>query len=165
MNINSHQFLTLSLSSWAERASPNGQEPGKGHGKAKEEAISWWSCLSHDASLRTRVRWSLLFLLHYSKTMQNYKVELFFFFPKSFPLSASLRWCCSLRTNVHVLRTRVLVAKTECLGPASVIPIPSPSGEPSAKHIQASQPLGSHRKEHFPLLFQARVVINWTAVI
>lgn len=74
---------------------------------------------------------------------------------------------CSLRTNVHVLRTSVgLQQKQNVRGPPLLFsPTPSDCPVQATKHTQARQPLGRHRKEPLLLWFQTSVLINWTVVI
>lgn len=87
--------------------------------------------------------------------------------PKSFPLSDSMLLFPEDEIS-HSQDQSLFVGKVKCLRPTSVIPLPLPLVSPaqSAKHTQASQPLGSHGgKKHFPLLFQESMLTNWTVVI
>lgn len=131
---------------------PKDQESGKGHHKTRKVMISWQSCLSHDTNLCTRLRCS-----NDNDDQKQCRItRQTSVFPccQSFPLSALMllfpedKCSCSQDQSLFV-------GKVKCLRSTSVIPLPLPLVSPaqSAKHTQASQPLGSHGKKekHIPL--------------
>lgn len=119
--------------------------------------ISWRSCLSHNAN-QSLYQTPLQQWQWWSETMQNHKADFCFsLLPKSFPLSASMLLFPEDERSCSQDRS-LFVGKVKCLRPTSVIPLPLPLVSPaqSAKHTQASQPLGSHgeKKNIFRFCFK-----------
>lgn len=77
------------------------------------------------------------------------QTSVFSLLPKSFPLSASMLLFREDKSSCSQDQS-LFVGKVKCLRLTSVTPLPLPLVSPaqSAKHTQASQPLGSHGKKN-----------------